>query len=469
MMKAFLVAAFIALPTTALLAQSPMVDTKGHMGLGTTQPDQSAILDLHSTNAGLLLPRLSQAEINGIPNPATGLVVFNTTTGEFNYNFGTPGAPQWSAMLSSQGNSLGTLAWVLKGNDLSSATNPVLGTTSPHDLTIVTGGAGNVRINIDDATGAVNIRTNTDVDGTLNADGAITAHSTLNVDGATTLGTSSNPANLTLHDGDGNSAAITTANLTANRNYTIPEAGDNADFLMTRGNQTIEGTKSFTDPLRLVNSGGAYSSLAASASQLTNVKYIMPAEEPQADGDVLAARSISGSGPNDVELEWVSPAGAFAGGDNVQVQGNLVVHGDLQVYGRIIGYESGNELGDGNDVRQLTIHGDGNGGSDHLYVEGNARVTRNFYVDNDLSVGGFTNFSETVTPGANAGITISKTVSTVTAGTATGNFSYTLPAAMAGRIVYINNTSGFTMLGTPNIATGSKVTLVYTNSGWISF
>lgn len=467
-MKALIVAALIALPTT-LLAQSPMVDTKGHMGIGTTQPDPSAILELRSTNAGLLLPRLSQAEINSIPNPAQGLVVFNTTTGEFNYNFGTPGAPQWSAILSSQGNSLGTVAWVLKGNDLSSAINPVLGTTTPHDLNIVTGGAGNVRINIDDATGAVNIRTNTDVDGALNADGATTIKNTLTVDGATTLGTNGAAATLTMHDGDGSTAAIKTANLAANRNYTIPEAGDDADFVMTRGDQTIASTKSFTNPLRLLNSGSIYSSLAASSLQSANINYIMPDQHPQDEGDVLVARSISGSGPYDVELEWVSPAGAFVGGDNVQVKGNLVVHGDLRVHGRIIGYNDYNELGNGDDSRQLTIHGDGSGSADHLYVEGNARVTRNFYVDNDLSIGGFTNFSETVTPGSNAGIAIGKTVSTVTAGTATGNFAYTLPTAAAGRIVYINNVSGFTMLGTPNIANGTKATLIYTNSGWVAF
>ncbi|MCE7934190.1 MAG: hypothetical protein DYG96_06315 [Chlorobi bacterium CHB2] len=333
MMKAFLVAAAISLPAT-VLAQSPTVDTKGHMGLGTTQPDQSALLELRSTSAGLLLPRLSQSEINSIPNPAQGLVVFNTTTGEFNYNFGTPGAPQWSAVLSSQGNSIGNVAWVLKGNDLSSIANPVLGTITPHDLNIVTGGVGNVRVNIDDATGAVNIRTNTDIDGALNADGATTIHSTLGVDGTATLGTSSSPANVTMNDGGGRTVAIKTATLSASRNYTIPEAGDDADFVMTRGDQTIANTKSFTNPLRLLNSGNAYSSLAASASQLANVNYIMPAEQPQDEGDILVTRSISGSGPYDVELEWVSPAGTFVGGDNVQVYGNLAVHGDLRVYGR---------------------------------------------------------------------------------------------------------------------------------------
>ncbi len=45
---------------------------------GTT-PDASAILDLKSTEKGMLIPRMSQTEIVNILNPANGLMVFNTT------------------------------------------------------------------------------------------------------------------------------------------------------------------------------------------------------------------------------------------------------------------------------------------------------------------------------------------------------------------------------------------------------
>jgi hypothetical protein len=70
------------------------------VGIGTDLPDGSAILDIESTDAGVLFPRLTTTERNLITNPATGLLVFNVTTGSFQYNFGTPGAPNWVSLSS---------------------------------------------------------------------------------------------------------------------------------------------------------------------------------------------------------------------------------------------------------------------------------------------------------------------------------------------------------------------------------
>ncbi len=41
-------------------------------------PDSSAILDINSTELGVLLPRMTKAQIEAISNPANGLIVFNT-------------------------------------------------------------------------------------------------------------------------------------------------------------------------------------------------------------------------------------------------------------------------------------------------------------------------------------------------------------------------------------------------------
>jgi hypothetical protein len=43
-------------------------------------PDSSAILDVSSTQKGMLIPRMTEAQRNAIPNPALGLLIFNTTT-----------------------------------------------------------------------------------------------------------------------------------------------------------------------------------------------------------------------------------------------------------------------------------------------------------------------------------------------------------------------------------------------------
>ncbi|MCX6305447.1 MAG: hypothetical protein NT040_10805 [Bacteroidetes bacterium] len=46
-------------------------------------PDNSAMLDVKSTSKGLLIPRMTQTEIEAIMDPANGLVVFCTTSSTF--------------------------------------------------------------------------------------------------------------------------------------------------------------------------------------------------------------------------------------------------------------------------------------------------------------------------------------------------------------------------------------------------
>ena len=59
----------------------------GNVGIGTWTPDASALLDLTSTAKGFLPPRVTTVQRDAIASPATGLVVYNTTTGGLNtYN-----------------------------------------------------------------------------------------------------------------------------------------------------------------------------------------------------------------------------------------------------------------------------------------------------------------------------------------------------------------------------------------------
>ncbi|MDX1408432.1 MAG: hypothetical protein R3330_09875, partial [Saprospiraceae bacterium] len=65
----------ILLTITSLHAQ--------RVGIGTTNPDPSAILEITSDSLGVLVPRMTAAERDAITNPATGLMVFVTDDSSF--------------------------------------------------------------------------------------------------------------------------------------------------------------------------------------------------------------------------------------------------------------------------------------------------------------------------------------------------------------------------------------------------
>jgi len=70
-MKQFLTLLLTVLLTTATYAQ---------VGVGTTTPDASSALDIASTTKGLLIPRMTETQRDAISSPATGLMVYQTTT-----------------------------------------------------------------------------------------------------------------------------------------------------------------------------------------------------------------------------------------------------------------------------------------------------------------------------------------------------------------------------------------------------
>ncbi|UEG49584.1 hypothetical protein LK994_13160 [Ferruginibacter lapsinanis] len=72
-------------------------------------PDTSAMLDVSSTSKGLLAPRMTTTQRNNIPLPATGLLIFNTTTGAFNVNTGTSAVPAWDVLAVSGGSGISSL------------------------------------------------------------------------------------------------------------------------------------------------------------------------------------------------------------------------------------------------------------------------------------------------------------------------------------------------------------------------
>lgn len=80
----------IAVDTNAILmfkrgtSESMRITGNGSIGVGTTSPDASALLDMRSTTQGFLPPAMLQSERDAISSPANGLMIFNRDTEEIN-------------------------------------------------------------------------------------------------------------------------------------------------------------------------------------------------------------------------------------------------------------------------------------------------------------------------------------------------------------------------------------------------
>lgn len=91
------------------------------VGIGTTNPDGSAVLDVTATDKGMLVPRLTTAQRVAISSPAAGLLVYDTTAQGFWFYNGS----SWSDL--STGSA--TIGWALDGNAGTDSSIHFIGTT----------------------------------------------------------------------------------------------------------------------------------------------------------------------------------------------------------------------------------------------------------------------------------------------------------------------------------------------------
>lgn len=73
----------------ALCVCFSIIVTHAQVGIGTTTPHPSSMLDVTSTSQGLLAPRMTTVQRNAITNPANSLLVYDTTLKSFFY-YDTP-------------------------------------------------------------------------------------------------------------------------------------------------------------------------------------------------------------------------------------------------------------------------------------------------------------------------------------------------------------------------------------------
>jgi hypothetical protein len=108
---------------------------QSQVGIGTTSPDASSALDISSTNSGILIPRMSQAQKNAIVSPATGLLIYqNDGTAGFYYYNGSAWTP------------FGSSGWSLTGNTGTTAGTNFIGTNDGTDFVIKVNGVEAMRV-----------------------------------------------------------------------------------------------------------------------------------------------------------------------------------------------------------------------------------------------------------------------------------------------------------------------------------
>lgn len=87
------------LPLSTVVAQNTF-PANGNVGIGTSSPHSSAALEVKSTSKGVLIPRMTKSQRDGINSPATGLLIYQTNNDAgFYYYTGTT----WSSLSGSSG------------------------------------------------------------------------------------------------------------------------------------------------------------------------------------------------------------------------------------------------------------------------------------------------------------------------------------------------------------------------------
>jgi len=123
------------LPGVNLLAQNTFPAT-GSVGIGTTSPTASALLEVRSMLKGVLIPRMTMAQRDAIISPVVGLLIYQTNAiPGFYYYSGSA----WIAVAS-------TTSWSLTGNSTTNPATNFVGTADAKPLIFKTNMAEAMRI-----------------------------------------------------------------------------------------------------------------------------------------------------------------------------------------------------------------------------------------------------------------------------------------------------------------------------------
>jgi hypothetical protein len=105
------------------------------VGIGTTTPNASSMLDVASTNSGILIPRMTLAQKLAITTPATALLIYQTD--------GASGFYYWNGVAWV---AFGSMGWSITGNAGTVAATNFIGTTDAVDFVTKTSNLVRMRV-----------------------------------------------------------------------------------------------------------------------------------------------------------------------------------------------------------------------------------------------------------------------------------------------------------------------------------
>ena len=148
MKKIFILIIFITNIVCSISKAQNTFPASGSVGIGTTTPNTSSLLEVLSVKKGVLIPRMTRAQRDAIATSASGLLIYqtNSTPGFYYYS----NTALWTPILPQPG-------WSLTGNKSTTASN-YLGTTDNNSLRIKT---NNIQRAVIDNLGNIGIGTTT--------------------------------------------------------------------------------------------------------------------------------------------------------------------------------------------------------------------------------------------------------------------------------------------------------------------
>ncbi|MEP7322523.1 MAG: tail fiber domain-containing protein [Saprospiraceae bacterium] len=374
---------FIAATVIDINAQSVAINTDGSVA------DPSAILDVKSNTKGVLIPRMTGAQRNGIQNPAEGLLVYDTGSSSFWYRKAAGWIELTNGSISGQG------PWNVSGINIynSNTGNVGLGSTNPTArLTIQTpinntgwnhiGGKDSIIVSegIGGISGSIGTATNHTFRLNSNGLGRLHIYNT----GEVVVGDNSTPTfgKFTVE--------------TPNNNYGITHRSVEGNILATRIGGTSAGIGTFTPTNMRIFSNGASRIFIAEANG--NVGIGTDLADPAFKLDIAdRIRIRSGSTTSTAGL-WLnnpsnSTAIAFMGIKDVDLAG---IYGNNAGWGLLMNTNTGAlSIGSQNPVAGYKFSVQGNQYLNGLIhstgdaeIGGDAEISGNGLVSGDLTVGG---------------------------------------------------------------------------------